>query len=288
MAYALASEIVLQKYYQRNNRMKVFKFLFIVMCFVGASCSNDGPLENKTDSLPAPTNGVREIQTDSGKLVLTDIPGEILDSAVLYNETGRVVARGFFNNNTPSGAWIRYNENGEVISASHYSEGVVKYNLDIHDFATKSTTFMELGISVAIPIEWKALETPNTSLLISYEKTIKDKEILMMPNFNIAKGKLEPGQTLSSLAAEQLNMLHNAVGRVELVDESFLTIDSCKAFRRYGMYYTQDNKVGFLDAIIVKGETIWVISCAAQNREQGEFLKYQSVFENLVMSIEVL
>ncbi len=89
------------------------------------------------------------------------------------------------------------------------------------------------------------------------------------------------------MAAEQLNMLHQTVGRVELVDESNLTIDSCKAFRRYGMYYTENNKVGFLDAIIVNGSDVYVISCAAQNREQGEFLKYQSVFENLVMSIQI-
>jgi hypothetical protein len=124
--------------------------------------------------------------------------------------------------------------------------------------------------------------------LISYEKEVTEEGILIMPNFNIAKGKLEAGQTLEILAEQQMNMLHEVVGRVETVHESYVTVDSCRTFLRYGKYYTENNMIGFLDAIVIKGDTMWVISCAAQNREQGEFLKYQSVFENLVMSIQFL
>lgn len=268
--------------------MKLYSFLITIL-ILAASCSNEAPVSANTDSTSGKDSlAVREILTDSGKLVLTDLAGMELDSAVMFNNKGVIVARGFYYDNKPTGAWIRYDETGKIISATHYSEGNAKYALDIADFETVRTSFTEMGITAELPSGWAAMETPNPASLISYEKKVNEKGILMMPNFNIAKGKMEAGQTLATLAAEQLNMLHNAVGRVELVDESYLTIDSCKAFRRYGMYYTEDNKIGFLDAIIVKGDTIWVISCAAQNREQGEFLKYQSVFENLVMSIEIL
>jgi len=271
--------------------MKLKYFIFSIVAIAATSCSDSKSENEKSDSsnqVQTPATSIKEIQTDSGKLVVTHVEGLELDSAVLYNVSGRITARGFFYNNQPSGAWIRFDEAGKIISATHYSEGTPKYNLDAGDFKTKRVSFQEMGISAEIPEQWQAIETPNAGSLISYEKTVADKEIKMMPNFNIAKGKLESGQTLKSLAADQLNMLHDAVGRVELVDESFLTIDSCSAFRRYGMYYTEDNKIGFLDAIIVKGDKIWVISCAAQNREQGEFLKYQSVFENMMMSIEIL
>ena len=271
--------------------MKIKNFLFSFTIVFSVSCGETMPVSENADSsnhVQGKVSSVREIETDSGKLVITEQDGVELDSAVLYDASGVITARGFFYNNQPSGAWFHYDATGKIVSVKHYSQGAAKYNLDATDFKTKRVSFNEMGISAEIPEQWKSIETPNAGSLISYEKPVTEQGILMMPNFNIAKGKLEAGQTLKSLAADQLNMLHDAVGRVELVDESFLTIDSCSAFRRYGMYYTEDNKVGFLDAIIVKGDQIWVISCAAQNREQGEFLKYQSVFENLVMSIEIL
>ncbi len=265
-------------------------FQFSIFVLLLTSCSNENTDQGAKDSVADSMSIVsskQEFETDSGKLVITHIQGVEIDSAVLYGKDGKISARGFMFNNKPSGAWVYYDANGNITKAEHFAGESMKYNLDVEDFKTSRITFKEMGISAEIPVNWKPIESPNTASLISYEKVVTEDGILMMPNFNIAKGKIEAGQTLESLAAEQLNMLHQNVGRVELIDESFLMIDSCKSFRRYGMYFTENNKVGFLDAIIVKGDTIWVISCAAQNREQGEFLKYQSVFESLVMSIKI-
>lgn len=271
-------------------RFAVIALMFAAMGVFASSCGNDTE-ENKSDSVPADTviatSGTREIQTDSGKLVITQTPGEEFEQAVLLDPAGKILARGSFYQDRPLGAWLRYDASGNVISAVHYSDGQPKYDLDPNDFITKRVTMDEMGISFAVPVNWDTVSPFNPKSFVSYEKNITSEGLMMKPNINIAKGTLEPGQTLEQLAAQQLNLLHETVGRVELVDESYLTIDSCKSFRRYGMYYTEDNKVGFLDAIIVHGNTIYVISCAARNREQGEFLRYQSVFENLVMSVQV-
>ncbi|HTF05766.1 MAG TPA: hypothetical protein VK826_17180 [Bacteroidia bacterium] len=268
--------------------MKIFHFLFSIFVITAVSCSNGEPDDLKNDSSLTDSMSVVEIETDSGKLVITKIVGQDLDAAVLYGKDGKIAGRGFLFNGRPSGAWIHYDANGNIIKAEHYSDGVVKYNLDVTDFQTVRMNFKEMGISLAVPAKWKAIETPNPANLISYEKEVTEEGILIMPNFNLACGKIEPGQTLEILAEQQMNMLHEVVGRVETVDESYVTVDSCRAFLRYGKYYTENNMVGFLDAIIIKGDKVWVISCAAQNREQAEFLKYQSVFENLVMSIQFL
>lgn len=255
------------------------------------SCGNDESATSKkdstSDSTTVITTGTHEVETDSGRLVITHVEGSEADDVVLLDASGKLLARGHMFQNKVTGAWLNYDANGNVVSAVQYSNGSVKYQLDANDFKTKRVGYKEMGISFAIPVNWDTISPFNPKTLISYEKEISEPGVAMKPNINISKGTLDAGQTLDVLAKQDLDMLHEAVGRVEIVDEAYLSIDSCKAFRRYGMYYTEDNKVGFLDAIIIHGNDVYVISCAAQNREQGEFLKYQAVFENLVMSVQI-
>lgn len=254
------------------------------------SCSGDEKpadapaVETVADTI-SPTGSVREVETDSGKLIITTHAGAELEDAVLLGPDGKILGRGQLYDNKPSGAWLKYDANGNVVSAVHHS-GATTYALDPQDFKTVRVEMKEMGISFIKPVGWDTVSPYNPLTFVSYEKDIMDPLLVMKPNINISKGMLEAGQTVESLAADMLNMRHQNAGRVELVDEAYLTIDSCKSFRRYGMYYTEDSKIGFLDAIIVHGNTIYVISCAAQNKEQGEFLKYQAVFENLVLSVE--
>lgn len=292
----MVSASVHQQFYQLNKMVSGSRFsvlgLCVVLCTFLLSCGDEKPADEvpKVDSAPDTISSVtttREVQTDSGKLVITHRDGQDLEDVVLLNANGQIKARGQFYNNQPAGAWLKYGADGNVVTAVQFSEGVAQYNLDAEDFRTERVEMTQMGISFVKPVKWDTVSPYNPLTFVSYEKDVNEAGIIMKPNINISKGTLEAGQTLESLAAQMLNMLHQQVGRVELVDESYLTIDSCSSFRRYGMYYTEDNKIGFLDAIILKGNTIWVVSCAAQNREQGEFLKYQAVFENLVMSVKV-
>lgn len=271
----------------------VYRFFTpIAICTLLISgCSNSETTIDHKDSVPdsaaVTALGTHEIQTDSGKLVITHVEGRDVDDVVLLDGSGKLLARGSMYQNKVTGAWLKYDTNGNVVTAVQYSDGQAKYQLDADDFKTKRVEYKEMGISFAVPVNWDTIAPFNPKTLVSYEKEVNDPKVAMKPNINISKGVLDAGQTLESLAKQDMDMLHEAVGRVETVDEAYLTIDSCKAFRRYGMYYTDDNKVGFLDAIIIHGNSVYVISCAAQNREQGEFLRYQAVFENLVMSVQI-
>lgn len=272
--------------------MKVSRFLFPVLCFTLFSCGEETkPVSettvdtNAVDTISNVAN-TREVQTDSGKLIITTRAGQEIDEAVLLDANGKVIAKGQLYNNEPTGAWLRYDEKGNVVNAVHHA-GTTSYTLDPADFKTERVEMKEMGISFVKPVDWDTAAPFNAANFVSYEKEVNGEAMLMNPNINISKGNLEAGQTVESLQADMLNMLHNTVGRVDLVDESYLTIDSCKSFRRYGMYYSGESKFGFLDAIIVHGSNVFVISCTAPNMEQGEFLKYQSVFENLVMSVQI-
>lgn len=275
----------------RGSRFPVPGLCVVIASFL-LSCGEDNASgsEAKADSgyvdTIANTATVREVQTDSGKLIITSRAGQELDDAVLLDAGGKIIGKGHLFQNKPSGAWLKYDADGNVISAVHFAGDTI-YQLDETDFKTERVHLEKMGISFIKPASWDTVSPFNPVSFASYEKNIKDAGLFIRPNINISKGLLETGQTLESLAADMMNMRHNSSPRVDVVDEVYLTIDSCKAFRRFGMYYTEEGTVGFLDAIVVKGTTLYVISCAAQNSTKGEFLKYQSVFETLVLSLQV-
>jgi YD repeat-containing protein len=260
--------------------------LLLLACAGNESAGEDQNSDSVVADTIASATTVREVQTDSGKLVITSRVGQELDDAVLLDASGKIIGKGQLYGNKPTGAWLKYDADGNVISAIHYA-GETTYQLDETDFKTERVHLEKMGISFVKPVSWDTVSPFNPLTFASYEKKISDAGVFMRPNINISKGTLEMGQTLESLAADMLNMRHNMASRVDPVDEAYLTIDSCRAFRRYGMYYTEEGAVGFLDAIVVKGTTLYVISCAAQNNAQGEFLKYQAVFEVLVLSMQV-
>lgn len=271
--------------------MKVFHFLLAIPCTFLLSCGDDATAEEQKKDSPATRTisdvaTTREVQTDSGKLIITTRAGQDVEEAVLLDANGKLLGRGQLYNNQPTGAWLKYDDKGNVVKATHYA-GATQYELDAKDFKTVRVEMKEMGISFVKPVDWDTVSPYNPMTFVSFEKEVYGTDMLENPNINISKGTLEPGQTLESLSNDMLTMLHNAVGRVELVDEAKLTIDSCPGFRRYGMYYNGDRKYGFLDAIIVHGTTIYVISCTAPNMQQGDFLRYQAVFEALVMSVKV-
>lgn len=248
-----------------------------------SSCSGDDKNnEGNADSL-ANDSGPKTIvlQTDSGKIMI-DASG----NAVQFDANGKIKGRGHFDGNQPSGAWLRYDENGNIISAQHFSsDGTPTKQLDKNDFDFRTWESKSIGARLTIPKNWEEIKSPNPDLLTSFSKKVNDDSVKIKPNINIVKAQLKPGDNLAKLAELQMNLMHQNFPRVSPpVAEEYFTVDSCQAFRRYGMYDTPDNRAGYLNAIIVNGNTAWFISCEAQNKTQGEFLLYQGVFHEIVNS----
>ncbi|GAB4137007.1 MAG: hypothetical protein Fur0041_11680 [Bacteroidia bacterium] len=263
----------------------------LLLSLLMVSCADDHQEQKKDSVVPNETAVAGQlpvktvIETDSGKLEVFQLNGVNDGAAVLYGKDGKKIAEGTFAGGKKTGAWLRYDNNGKVIAAEHLSGDQVLHVLDVNDFDFIRYTNKEMGISFEVPRAWKELKSPNNALVASFEKPVNDKDVLLKPGFNLAKGKLQPGDNLKKLSDMHMQMLHNEMGRVELVDEENFTVDSCVAFRRYGMYYTKTSKAGFLNAIIIKGENVYVFDAVAQNKTQGEFLKYQSVFQHIAESL---
>lgn len=256
------------------------------------SCENGNEHKSKehhdhSDSIVSVTDSTytRSIETDSGRIILTHHAYDELETATIYDKSGYAVYRGSMLNGERTGAWMQYNREGKIISAWQYSKGKVLHQLDATDFETKPLHLHQMGIVVEVPTKWFVPESKNPWALVTVEKREKSDTSLFVPSINISKGEIETGETLDQLADEQLKLLHSSVGRVETIDTSYFNIDGNCGFKRYGMYSNPAGQTGFLDAIIVRGLNVYVISCTAPNTYQGEFLKYQEVFETAIESI---
>lgn len=240
-----------------------------------------------TDSVVSETDSTytRSTETDTGKVILTHHAFDALETATIYDKSGYVVYRGSMLNGERTGAWMQYNREGKIVAAWQYSKGKILHTLDASDFETKPMHLHQMGIGVKVPAKWFVPESKNPWALITVEKREKNDTSLFVPSINISKGEIESGETLDQLADQQLKLLHSSVGRVETIDTAYFNTDGNCGFKRYGMYSNPAGQTGFLDAIIIRGLNVYVISCTAPNTYQGEFLKYQEVFESVIESI---
>lgn len=240
---------------------------------------------NHADSVHALADSsyTRSTETDSGRVIVTHHAFDPLEVATVYDRNGYIVYKGSMLNGERTGAWLKYNREGKVTHAWQYSNGKLIHRLDASDFETKSLHLHQLGLGLKVPSKWFVPESENPWALLTIEK--KNDSAIFNPTINITRGEIESGETLDLLADKQLRQLHGNVGRVETIDTAYFNIDGNCGFKRYGMYTNPAGQTGFLDAIILKGQTSYVISCTAPNTYAGEFLKYQAVFEAVIESI---
>ncbi|CAN5915106.1 hypothetical protein BH11BAC7_BH11BAC7_20250 [soil metagenome] len=264
-------------------------FLFSGVCIFSflVSCSSDATDKRKTDSIIVKNDSALKIlNTDSGKLEITTTPGWKESEATLYSEDGKITQQGKFFENKPAGAWVKYDAAGKIISAYHYSNGKPIHKLDPEDFNFVTCAKPGFGATFSVPANWTETPSPAPSQLAAFSKNVTDPNIKLHPNFNFRHEKLHAGDSLEGLANMQLQILHENVGRVDLVEKSNFIVDGCKATRQYGMFSEETGTVGFLSAIIISGNEVWFFSCEAQNNKPGDFLNYQGVFQQILESFK--
>ncbi|HTL82494.1 MAG TPA: hypothetical protein VL651_12365 [Bacteroidia bacterium] len=269
--------------------MKKLIFFSSILFF---SCASEGD-KNKADSTPAKKDstvdstkisGQVKMKTDSGTLIVNLDHGQKTGEASMLDNNGKLVSKGLYLNGEMNGAWLTYDANGKVVRAVHYGNGVIQHVLDADDFNFDTIRSKDYNISFAIPSKWKEYSTDGQSLLFSYSKEVKDPAVRILPTIKIMKSTLAMGDDLSSLAAAQMDYLHQNFGHVQPIAADSFLVNSNPAYLQYGIYNLSDNGVGFLFATIIHGNSVYYVDCTAQNYEQGEFLKYQGVFEMIVKS----
>lgn len=265
----------------------LLSFSLCVLCFI-FSCSSEGNDKTKTDSaaISKTDSSLNFLNTDSGKLEIKSIAGLKENDATLYSSDGKIAQQGKLLDNKPVGAWVKYDNAGSVISAYHYSNGKAIHKLDPTDFNFVTCIKPGFGATFSVPKSWPETASPDPAQLVAFSKSTTDPGSKLHPNFNFRHEKLRAGDSLKGLANMQLQVLHENVGRVDIVEQSDFVVDGCQATRHYGMFSEETGTVGFLSAIIISGDDVWFLSCEAQNNKPGDFLNYQGVFQEILESFK--
>lgn len=263
--------------------LRYFALLSAFVAFAACSPKNSGDKTNAGDSVVAKPV---VFKTDSGQLEVPVINGKKNGKAELKNAAGKVIGTGYFVNDVQAGVWKRFDDAGKLISVNQFSSGKAVRTLDVTDFETRKFENAAMNIRLRIPKYWKEVTSPNPNLMAIFEKEASDTTTSQAPSVNVVKAVLGQNETLEKLAADQLQLMHQGVDRVEVIDEQFFNLKQAHGFRRYGMYTIEKMTVGYMNAILISGEDVYVFSCVADNSKPGDFLAYQAVFDELVESFE--
>ena len=261
-------------------------FSLCVLSLFSSCTSEESDKTNEDSAKNENAASVKILTTDSGKLEIKSFTGLKESDATLFSSDGKVVQQGKFLDDKPAGAWVKYDRAGNIISAYHYSNGKPIHKLDPEDFNFVTCAKPGFGATFSVPKSWPETISPDPSHLIAFSKNSSEQSGALHPNFNFRHEKLRPGDSLSGLANMQLEILHENVGRIDLVEQSDFMLDECKATRRYGMFTEETGTVGFLSAIIISDYDVWFFSCEAPNNKPGDFLKYQGVFQEILESFK--
>jgi hypothetical protein len=265
----------------------MFRFSCIALAvFLLAACSPKDNADQKKAEDSIAALKPEFFQTDSGRLEVPVRDGKKNGAAVLRNAAGVVVGSGLFVNDIQAGVWKRFDTSGKLIAVNQFSAGKAVRTLDITDFEKRKFENAAMNIRLSIPKLWTEVESPNPALMAVFEKKTTDSTVVQPPAVNVVKAVLGKNETLEKLAADHLNLLHQSINRVEVIDEQYFTLKKTTGFRRYGMYNVDNLNVGFMNAILINGNDVYVFNCVADNSKPGDFLAYQAVFDELVESFE--
>jgi hypothetical protein len=264
--------------------MKNAVIISFIFSFSIIGCSEQESASSDIDSVDQ--KPITTIITDSGTLFISTLSGSKADKAELKDASGKLISSGLFLDGKPAGAWKHFDASGKLLDVKHYSEGRILRELDVNDFDFRTYQNQAMGLQINIPKMWDEEVSLNSDLMVSFRKIAVDTTATQPPAVNIAKAQLGANETLEKLAAMQLKMLHEGVYRLEIIEESYFDADSCRGFKRYGMFTSGKQNIGFLNAIIVSNNTAWMFSCVANNGGKAEFLSYQSVFDEIINSFK--
>ncbi len=258
------------------------------MLLFGNSCHSDNSIISKNDSLSKIDSSIISIETDSGRLEIIHRKKTNEADFFLFSKNGKILQQGNYLENEVSGPWIKFDENGNAISAYHFSKGKAIHKLDSSDFNFVVYSSKNLGASFSYPKNWKEEFSNETSGIIAFSKTLKDKSPTTLAHFSIRHEQLQKGDNLEKLGQMQIQNLHENADRVELVNEIFYEQDSCQVLRRFGMYSDDSGTIGFLYAILLNRDNVWFLTCESPNNVAGQFLNYQGVFQEVLESFKSL
>lgn len=219
------------------------------------------------------------------KTVMKDkkIHGEFVE----YYESGKVRETGIMSKGIKNGVWKTYYENGEFKEVGQYNnKGELSFKLDEQDFIFDTLLLDSKKIKILIPKNWKT-NTSNGIVLCSSRKICHDS-VDFCPNITITKEKIQNGLSFSDYIDINVELLKSQSTFVKVVKEYEFTLNGLSTYQTSYLLKSNDVDLGALTTWIDLNGVVYIISGAALNGKEGEFLKYRGLFREIALSFSVI
>lgn len=175
---------------------------------------------------------------------------------------------------------IKLYDSLDLLSVSYYENDKFIYDLDKKDFIYD--TIKLSSFSLFVPKNWKSnLNASNGAELISHKNC--DTSEIFCPVFSVTSEIANI--SLDSYCSKVLELMFSSVENIRLINKKKLTTNKIDIVQiRYSM--SQGGKdIGFQTGVCKIKDKFFVLTGAAFNGKDGQFLKYDGLFQELILSV---
>lgn len=197
----------------------------------------------------------------------------------LYDDMENLQEEGNYLNNNKDGI-IKTYKNLELKSVSYFEENKKIYDLDRDDFIYDTVKFDMFKI--IMPKKWNTKINLNENVLLISQKKC-DSTFVFCPSFSITKETTK--LNLENYTSSALLLMSRNVDKMKLIHQNDITINGFKIILIRYIILKEGKKIGVQTGFCKISNEVFVLTGTAINEIEGEFLKYDGLFEEIILSI---
>ncbi|MCA6437456.1 MAG: hypothetical protein IM600_10135 [Bacteroidetes bacterium] len=255
------------------------KWVFIFLSLGILSCGSDNNSSNESFSMIGSDSVLKITSNEKIKEMYQIKDGEKTGFYKLYNDEGGVIEEGSVIKGNKEGL-IKLYQNSVLTSVAYYEKNLKVYELDKHDFIYDSLNLKYFKI--CFPKNWKTNINPQENVLLIGRKNCDSSDVFC-PVFSITKEKTN--LSLKEYSSNALSLMQSKIEKMKILNENNFTINGFNIIQVRYMILKDGQTLGLQTGFCKINDEIFVMTGTAINDKDGEFLKYDGLFEEIILSI---
>lgn len=259
----------------KNNVKLIFPYLSLGLL----SCNNVVINENESLSLIG-NDSVLSLKSNGKIKEMYQIKnGTRKGFYKLFNDAEQIIEEGSIIDNNKEGL-IKTYQNNSLKAVTYYEKNKKVYELDKNDFIYDS---LDLKLfKIMFPISWeKSIRPQENVLLIGHKKC--DSTDMFCPSFSITNESLKT--SLIDYSSNALLLMQSKVEKMKIINKNNFTINGFDVVQVRYMILKDGVTLGLQTGFFKIDDVVYILTGTALNSNEGNFLKYDGLFEEIILSL---
>lgn len=205
-----------------------------------------------------------------------------------FHKNGNVKEVGLLIDKKKIGLWKSYDESGNLVSAFHYFNDSLVFELTKAELDFKNINIAKQNISFSIPKDFKEINVSgmSESIVFAAKKNCNQSSTVFCPNLVITAE--------DNILYNLKDSITQLADKVSMKFEKFKLINIEKgasiedSFKITFIGRINNKKLGGVVFAFIKKQKLYNFSYIASNEEKDEFLKQKDIFDEIITSIKLL